>query len=104
MVYINNQVIEDLEKIIDGLISWEKIELTKSFIDTYIDDLVEQCYNIEKKTYHFNCKYSSHKKHGKKVFQYRRNKRTSWYIIYDMDQFGNFFVNKILSYYKTLDE
>jgi len=97
MVFIHKQVYVDLENIFIGLMQWNKAVLSFEFANNYIDELLEQCYKVEKLSFHFSARYSSHKKFGSKVHRYRRNSHTIWYIIYNMDNEQNIFINKIIS-------
>jgi len=102
MVLFKQTAREDLKEIRIGLLYWEKIELSKNFIHSYMDDIIDECYLIDKKTVHFNTTYETHKKYGEKVHTYRRNANTTWYIIYNIDENGNIFINKIISNYMTV--
>jgi hypothetical protein len=43
-----------------------------------------------------------HLKHGTYTYPYKRNQKTTWYIVYNIDLSGNIFVNKIISNYLTV--
>jgi hypothetical protein len=43
-----------------------------------------------------------HLKHGAYAYPYKRNKKTTWYIVYDIDSSCHVFVNKIISNYQTV--
>ena len=101
MVFINRQAKIDLDNIVIGMLEWEKIILTIPQVMNYVDDIVDICYKLDKTTIHVICKYVLHKKFGKFVYRYKRNKNTNWYIIYNVDENNNIFVNKILNNYKT---
>ncbi|HBL33297.1 MAG TPA: hypothetical protein DDZ96_05685 [Porphyromonadaceae bacterium] len=102
MVYIHEQVYADLDLVFNGMLHWNKAKLSFAFVEQYIDDIITHCYAIDRENYHFAAKYSEHKRYGAYIYRYRRNKQTIWYIIYDMDIYGNIFVNKIISNYTTL--
>lgn len=101
MVYIHKKAYQDLESIFTGMLNWSKAELSVALVEQYIDDIITQCYDLDSETYHFPSPYPEHKKHGKYIHRYRRNKHTVWYIIYDLDTTGNILVNKIISNHKT---
>ena len=61
MVFIHKQVYVDLENIFIGLMQWNKAVLSFEFANNYIDELLEQCYKVEKLSFHFSARYSSHK-------------------------------------------
>ena len=103
MVLIHKQAYRDLDAIFTGMMYWEKIDLSVDFVETYIDDIVEECYKLDCLSYHVNATYYTHKLHGQKVHRYHRNPRTTWYIVYDMDAQGNIFVNRIISIYTTVE-
>jgi hypothetical protein len=101
MVFYNTSVRFDLDKIRIGLLNWEKIILTEEFVTNYIHDIQNICDNLDTKFYHASAVYPIHKLYGSKVYPYKRNKQTTWYIIYNLDKHGNVFINKIMSNYQT---
>jgi len=101
MVYIHERVYKDLDLIFSGMLHWEKFELSFDFIENYIDEIIDQCYDIANENYHFSSQYPEHKSYGKYIHRYRRNNFTLWYLIYDTDSQGDIFVNKIISNYTT---
>jgi hypothetical protein len=101
MVFINRQAKVDLDNIVIGMLKWTKIILTVPIVMKYVDDIVDICYKLDKIPVHILCKYELHKKYGKFVYNYKRNKKTNWYIIYNKDKNNNVFVNKILNNYIT---
>ena len=102
MVYYSRQVDNDLDDILDGLLMWQKCVLTREFCLKYISDIIDCCDSLDAKTFHFDAVYETHKRYGKKVYNYSRNKTTSWYIIYNVDIDNNVFINKIISNYLTV--
>jgi hypothetical protein len=102
MVFINRQAVIDLDNIVIGLLEWNKVALTISEVLQYTDDIVNTCYQLDGLIRHSRAKYKDHLKYGAYSFQYRRNKKTTWYLIYNIDSFGNIFVNKIMSNHLTL--
>ena len=103
MVFINKQALQDLDEIYLGLYHWDKVQLSIEFLNIYIDDIIKQCYELDELSIHFNTTFSSHKRFGAKVHRYRRNNQTTWYVIYNIDDENNIFVNKIISNYSTID-
>ena len=102
MVFINRQAIIDLDNIVIGLLEWEKVELTIPEVMQYVDDISDICYKLENVAYHRPAKYQEHLKYGEYSRSYKRNRSTTWYIIYDIDLFKNIHVNKIISNYLTV--
>ena len=102
MVYISEEVYLDLEQIYAGLYNWKRMELSLDFMENYIDDLLDQCYAIENTAHHFAASYHIHKQYGEYVYRFRRNPHTLWYIIYNMNEHGDIFVNKVLSNHTTV--
>ena len=102
MVYYNIQAFDDLDDILEGLLTWRKHSLTHEFCLDYISDIIDICDSLDSKRFHLNAFYETHKRYGKKVHKYLRNKNTTWYIIYDMDSNNNIFINKIISNYLTI--
>jgi hypothetical protein len=69
----------------------------------YVDDIVNICNQLDSSIYHQPAKYSAHLQHGTYVYPYKRNKSTTWYLIYDTDpSFNIIYVNKIISNYLTI--
>ena len=89
MVYYSQSAISDLDLIFEGLLLWPKHNLEYNHVVTYHNELRKICDSLDTKTYHFDTKFDSHKKYGKKVYPYNRNKSTTWYIIYDVDLTSN---------------
>jgi len=103
MVYYSRQADNDLDDILEGLLSCRKFVLSRDFCLNYISDIIDVCDKLPSKTYHANAVYEMHKRYGEKVYKYSRNKNTVWYIIYNRDSWGNIFVNKIISNYLTIE-
>ena len=101
MVFYSEQADKDLDNILEGLLHWHKIELSRGFCMNYVNDIIDVCDNLEYKSIHFNSDYEVHKKYGEKVHIYKRNNTTNWYIIYDIDEKNDIFINKIISNYLT---
>ena len=102
MVYYSIEADNDLDEILEGLLSWRKCVLTREFCQSYISDIIDVCDSLDGKSIHFNTVYETHKLYGKKVHKYSRNKSTTWYIIYDIDSNNNIYINKIISNYLTI--
>ena len=102
-VLISQTAIDDLKNIFTALMNWEKGALELEHALQYIDDIENQCYSIGYKTYHSKATYSTHKLFGDKVYKYRRNPTTTWYIIYKIDNHQNILITKIISNYKTIE-
>jgi methyl coenzyme M reductase subunit D len=102
MVFISQQAKVDLDNIVIGLLEWEKIELTVSEVMQYVDDIVDVCYQLGSSFHHHKATYNDHLKYGTYSYPYKRNKQTTWYIIYDINIQNNILVNKIISNYKTI--
>jgi capsid portal protein len=101
MVYYSEQADRDLDNILNGLLYWQKIQLSFDFCYQYVVDIVDVSNSLDKKTFHFNTVYEDHCKYGSSVHSYKRNNNTTWYIIYDTDKFGNAYINKITNNYLT---
>jgi len=105
MVKFRKQSITDLSNILIGLITWEKHPLEYSHAVNYVDKITDICEKLDTKKLHSNTQYQSHKQYGNKVYKYRRNKSTTWYIIYNYDKINNIvYIEKILSNYVTTSE
>ena len=103
MVIYNDTSRNDFIDILYGLATWKKHPLEFEHACSYVDDIKEAADDICTKTAHRNCTYQTHKKYGEKVFTYRRNKNTQWYVIYDWDKDGHVaYVNKIINNYMTV--
>lgn len=102
-VHISQAAIDDLKDIFTALITWKKGALELDHALQYVDDIENQCYSIGYKTNHSNATYSTHKQFGDKVYKYRRNPTTTWYIIYTIDNLQNILITKIISNYKTIE-
>lgn len=104
MVLYSLQALDDFDDIFEGLLHWDKIELSVQFTQDYISELKKQCESIPSKLIHINTTYPDHKRFGEKVHRYRRNQNTIWYIIYDIDDNKNIYINKIISNHLTIEE
>jgi hypothetical protein len=102
MVFISSQAKIDFDNMVIGLLEWEKVVLTVDEVMNYVDDIVAICYQLDVVGYRHRATYDEHLKHGQYAYPYKRNKKTTWYIVYDIDSSGNVFVNKIISNYHTV--
>lgn len=89
MVYLNSRAEDDLFSILVGLLTWDKHVIEYNHAESYVNDIQTQCYSLDKMAFHANAKYDIHKQFGEKVYRYRRNKNTTWYIIYNYDKSNN---------------
>ncbi len=103
MVCYSDVFIEDLQNLLYKLANWKKHPLGFEHAANYVRDIRTAADDICTKTAHRNCTYQTHKKYGEKVFTYRRNKNTQWYVIYDWDKDSHVaYVNKIINNYMTV--
>lgn len=89
MVYYSKIAQNDLVEIFWGLLTWDKHPLEYNHVTTYLDDIYDVCNKLDKLKYHTKTQFQLHKQFGNKVYNYRRNKNTTWYIIYDYDETNN---------------
>lgn len=101
-VIISQLAIDDLKNIFTALITWKKGALEMHHALQYVEDIEKQCLSIGQKTYHSKAVYSTHKLFGDKVYKYRRNATTTYYIIYNLDNQQNKLITRIISNYKTI--
>ena len=103
MVFISKQAKIDLDNIVIGLLEWNKIELTVDEVMQYVDDIVAICYQLDSTVHHHKATYNEHLKYGAYSYPYKRNKKTIWDIIYNINnKQNNILVNKIISNYTTV--
>ncbi len=101
MVIYSSRAIDDLTNILYGLRNWTKHFVSDEQAIRYVDDISDICDHLDTKSFHFNARFIFHKRYGEKVYTYRRNKNTIWYIIYNLDQHGNVYIQRIISNYNT---
>ena len=102
-VFFNEQSEQDLSDIVIGLLLWTKISITEEEAFRYADDIYFAAQSIPDLLHHKKCQYNIHRQYGKYQLNYKRNRRTTWYIIYDIEpNSGNILINKIISNYKTI--
>ena len=102
MVYFSLQAEQDLSDVVTGLLLWTKVSISEDEALSYVDDIYDVAFTIPDVTYHQKCQYLMHRLHGEYHLKYKRNNRTTWYIIYDIDAFNNIYVNKIISNHLTI--
>ena len=104
MVLFSELANQDLDNIYDGLLKWERFQLERNTIINYVVDIVDICGKLDQLLFHKKARYKTHKKYGINVFSYKRNRNTTWYIIYNYDNSKNIItVNHIISNHTTLD-
>ena len=102
MVYYSSTAEDDFVEILTGLAVWEKHPLGYEHAMHYVSDIRKETDTICTKLYHRDCIYNQHLKYGKKIYVYKRNSQTQWYIIYNWDEINRIaFVTKILNNYLT---
>jgi len=104
MVIYSLKAIDDLTNILYGLRHWAKHFISDEHALNYVDNISEICDQLDKKAFHFNVRFAMHKPYGEKVHTYRRGKNTLWYIIYNLDQHGNVYIQRIISNHNTKSE
>jgi len=103
MVFYSKQAENDLEDILEGLLNWRKITLSREFCLDYVSDIIDVCDSLDTITSHFKTVYETHKRYGENVHKYFRNKTTTWYIIYNRSLPCNIFIEKIISNHLTVE-
>ena len=104
MVTWSEESKQDLEDILYALITWEKHKpLTLEGARAYIKDIRKAGDSIPKLLSHTNTTYEDHRAYGAKVCRYKRNPKTTWYIIYNWDEVNKIaYINKIMNNYMTV--
>ena len=104
MVYFSVLSEQDLSDIVTGLLLWTKVSISEEQALQYADDIYAMAHTIPDLAYHQKCTYIMHKQHGEYQLKYKRNYRTTWYIIYDIDtKSGDVLINRIISNYMTVE-
>ena len=105
MVEFSEQARLDLENIFDGLLGWRtsngQFYLDTNTVINYHNDILDVCECLDKLIYHTKAKYPDHLQFGDYVYTYKRNPKTVWYIIYNMDM-SKIFVEKIMNNHLTI--
>jgi hypothetical protein len=102
MVFVSEQGRDDINGIFYSLLHWQKIELEEAFCHSYVSDILDFVLQVDGLSVHLKSKYLSHQRYGTYTAVYTRNARTNWYIIYDVDEFGNAYIRKIMNNYLTI--
>jgi hypothetical protein len=101
-VFFNVRAEQDMSDIVTGLLLWTKVSISEEEALKYVDDIYIMANSISDLTYHQKCKYFMHCQYGEYNFKYKRNYRTTWYIVYDIDPLsGDIFINRIISNHIT---
>jgi hypothetical protein len=100
-VFLSKQAVQDLKTIFQGLISWSKGALELPHALRYVNEIENACYALGNKPIHLRSRFLVHQHFGTYVFRFRRNRQTTWYIVYDIAPNGTILVNKILSNHTT---
>jgi plasmid stabilization system protein ParE len=101
MVFYSKEALADLNSLIIGLVNWNKHFISLEHAQRYYEDIRHVCDNLSRQTYHFDAKYKLHKEYGTKVYSYRRSSATTWYIIYNIDENDDIYIEKILNNHLT---
>jgi hypothetical protein len=105
MVYYSKRSQKDFVRIFKGLLNWKTKNLqprmTYEEVVAYRDDIYAECLSIASLATHTVPRYTDHRKFGKYVFTYKRNSRTTWYIIYDIEPNCDIIIKKIMNNYTT---
>ena len=102
MVYYSLTAEDDFVEILNGLAVWEKHPLGHEYAMQYVSDIRKEADTICTKFYHRKCTSGQHLQYGEKIYVYKRNAQTQWYIIYNWDEINRIaYVTKILNNYLT---
>ena len=114
MILIKKRAQNDLRKYFEGLLKWSvktntknktcENRLSREHTIKLYNNIVDECYSIDQKTYNAPSRYPDHLRFGKYVHTYKTNKRTNIYIIYDINNQGIILIKKITTNYKTISE
>jgi len=61
MVYLSNQTGVNLNNVQQGLLKWNKFDLSEGFIIDYINYIIDVCNMLDSIVYHFITEYDFHK-------------------------------------------
>ncbi|GHU78684.1 hypothetical protein FACS1894145_1250 [Bacteroidia bacterium] len=103
MVYYNPSALEDYSNILYGLLTWPKHPLEPEHAKQYMHDIDKICHSLNGLLFHQKATYDIHKRYGCYIYMYRRNRNTSWYIIYNKDLSNNIFIERIMNNYMTVN-
>ena len=101
MVYFSKSSEDDLFNVFSGLLTWNKHRIEFPHAERYVDDIKNECLSLDKIAIHFHVNISEYKEFGTHLHRYRRNKNTTWYIIYIKDEYKNIFIQRIFSNHIT---
>jgi mRNA-degrading endonuclease YafQ of YafQ-DinJ toxin-antitoxin module len=105
MVFYSKRSQKDFVRIFKNLLNWKtknkQIRMTYEEVVNYRNDLYSKSLSIADISIHLPTRYADHKKFGHFIFTYKRNSRTTWYIIYDVKRNGDILVKKIMNNYIT---
>lgn len=62
MVFYSQQALRDFDDIFYGLLLWERVGLSKPFVESYIKELKTKYENIPNNSFHPDTTFSPHKK------------------------------------------
>ena len=102
MVYYSDTATTDFKQILLGLMTWEKRQLEYERALSYVDDIYAVCESLANKIRHQPAYYENHKNYGNYVYAYKRNRATTWYIVYNVIQ-NDVHIEKIISNYLTVE-
>ena len=95
-VYIKQRAVNNIKNIFTRLVLGKSFVLPYGEAQAYVNDIEDECYAIEKCSFHYNAVRAEHYKFGQKVHTYKRNEQTEWYFIYDIDKHDNIIVKRIM--------
>jgi len=105
MVYYSKRSQKDFVRIFKGLLNWQtknkQPRMTYVEVVGYRNDLYKNSLSIENLPIHKKARFEEHRKYGKFVNSYKRNRRTIWYFIYDITPNGDILIKKIMNNYLT---
>ncbi|GHT85861.1 hypothetical protein FACS189415_4160 [Bacteroidia bacterium] len=105
MVFYSKRSQKDFIRIFKGLLNWKTTNLqprmTYAEVVNYRNEIYIKCLSITDLEIHNTPNYADHEKFGKYVLTYKRNTRTTWYIIYDVKRNGDILIKKIMNNYLT---
>lgn len=99
---ISKQAKDDLDALFLGLLVWEKWNFTPEKAIEYVDDIIKIGYSILDLEKHKETTYLQHKSFGTFVLPYKRNSKTTWYLIYNIVE-NSVVITKIISNYQTTE-
>ncbi|MDR2962661.1 MAG: hypothetical protein LBU90_03340 [Bacteroidales bacterium] len=107
MVYYSKRALIDLRMLFKALLQWSATHaneptLTYDEVLQYFYSLQNECALLATATTHKQPVYEVHKKYGHYVKAYKRNKRTTWYIIYNLRSNGSILIKRIMSNHITI--